>query len=171
MQILKLFFKFIHMIFNILITTIILLWLIYIESYVQNFKMFDSQIFLHFIVATILIIILWWSLFKKIKPYKILLISVFFFLSIFLPSVVNLLKFSGNYEDTNMNLSRINNVFNSDFCLEDGDCKAGRIIIINNKEILINKNSCIENNWDWYEKSQYCKIKNVKFHPKEIIYE
>ena len=59
----------------------------------------------------------------------------------------------------------------SDYCLEDGDCKAGRIIIINNKEILINKNSCIENNWDWYEKSQYCKIKNVKFYPKEIIYE
>jgi hypothetical protein len=59
----------------------------------------------------------------------------------------------------------------SDYCLEDGDCKAGRIIIINNKEILINKNSCIENNWDWHEKSQYCKIKNIKFHPKEIIYE
>lgn len=59
----------------------------------------------------------------------------------------------------------------SDYCLEDGDCKAGRIIIINNKEILIDKNSCIENHWDWHEKSQYCKIKNVKFHPKEIIYE
>ena len=59
----------------------------------------------------------------------------------------------------------------SDYCLEDGDCKAGRIIIINNKEILIDKNSCIENNWDWYEKSKYCKIKNVKFYPKEIIYE
>ena len=59
----------------------------------------------------------------------------------------------------------------SDYCLEDGDCEAGRIIIINNKEILINKNSCIENHWDWHEKSQYCKIKNVKFHPKEIIYE
>ena len=59
----------------------------------------------------------------------------------------------------------------SDYCLEDGDCKAGRIIIINNKEILIDKNSCIENHWDWHEKSQYCKIKNMKFYPKEIIYE
>ena len=59
----------------------------------------------------------------------------------------------------------------SDYCLEDGDCKVGRTIIINNKEILIDKNSCIENNWDWYEKSQYCKIKNTKFYPKEIIYE
>ena len=52
----------------------------------------------------------------------------------------------------------------SDYCLEDGDCKAGRIIIINNKEILIDKNSCIENHWDWHEKSQYCKIKNMKFY-------
>ncbi|MBE7707293.1 MAG: hypothetical protein E7Z88_01145 [Cyanobacteria bacterium SIG27] len=68
-------------------------------------------------------------------------------------------------------LKNMSNLFKSDYCLEDGDCKAGRIIIINNKEILIDKNSCIENNWDWYEKSQYCKIKNVKFHPKEIIYE
>ena len=83
MQILKLFFKFIRMIFNILITAIILLWLIYIESYVQYFKMFDFQIFFHFIVAIILTIILWWSLFKKIKPCKIFLIFAFFFLSIF----------------------------------------------------------------------------------------
>ena len=59
----------------------------------------------------------------------------------------------------------------SDYCLEDGDCKAGRIIIINNKEILIDKNSCIKNNWNWYGKGNYCKIKNVKFYPKEIIYE
>ena len=171
MQILKLFFKFIRMIFNILITAIILLWLIYIESYVQYFKMFDFQIFFHFIVAIILTIILWWSLFKKIKPCKIFLIFAFFFLSIFLPSMVNLLKFSSNYEDKNINLNKINNTFDSDYCLEDGDCKAGRIIIINNKEILINKNSCIENNWDWHDKGNYCKIENAKFHPKEIIYE
>lgn len=59
----------------------------------------------------------------------------------------------------------------SDYCLEDGDCKAGRIIIVNNKEILIDKNSCIENNWVWHEKSNYCKIENTKFHPKEIIYD
>ncbi len=63
------------------------------------------------------------------------------------------------------------NLFKSDYCLEDRDCKAERIIIIDNKEILINKNSCIENNWDWFEKSQYCKIKNTKFYPKEVIYE
>ena len=59
----------------------------------------------------------------------------------------------------------------SDYCLEDGDCKAGRIIIINDKEILIDKNSCIKNNWNWHDKGNYCKIENVKFYPKEIIYE
>jgi len=59
----------------------------------------------------------------------------------------------------------------SDYCLEDGDCNAGRIIIVEDKEIEINKDTCIKNNWDWYEKSQYCKIKNTMFHPKEIIYD
>lgn len=59
----------------------------------------------------------------------------------------------------------------SDYCLEDGDCKAGRVILVDNKEIILNKDTCIKNHWDWYEKSQYCKIKNTMFHPKEIIYE
>ncbi|MBQ8848197.1 MAG: hypothetical protein IJ003_04560 [Candidatus Gastranaerophilales bacterium] len=68
-------------------------------------------------------------------------------------------------------LKNIPNLFKSDYCLEDGDCKAGRIIIINNKEILIDKNSCIKNNWNWHDKGNYCKIENVKFYPKEIIYE
>ena len=59
----------------------------------------------------------------------------------------------------------------SDYCLEDGDCKAGRIIIVEDKEIEINKDTCIKNNWDWHDKSNYCKIKNTMFHPKEIIYD
>lgn len=66
-------------------------------------------------------------------------------------------------------LKNMPNLFKSDYCLEDGDCKAGRIIIIDNKEILINKNSCIENNWDWYEKSQYCKIKIQNFIQKKLF--
>lgn len=68
-------------------------------------------------------------------------------------------------------LKNMSNLFKSDYCLEDGDCNAGRIIIINNKEILIDKNSCIENNWNWHDEGNYCKIENVKFYPKEIIYE
>ena len=68
-------------------------------------------------------------------------------------------------------LKNIPNLFKSDYCLEDGDCKAGRTIIIDDKEILIDKNSCIENNWNWHDKGNYCKIENVKFYPKEIIYE
>lgn len=70
-----------------------------------------------------------------------------------------------------LSFKNILNLFKSDYCLEDGDCKAGRIIIINNKEILIDKNSCIANNWNWHDKGNYCKIENVKFCPKEIIYE
>lgn len=59
----------------------------------------------------------------------------------------------------------------SDYCLEDGDCKAGRVIIVDNKEIVISKDTCTKNNWDWHDESNYCKIKNTKFRPKEIIYD
>ena len=99
------------------------------------------------------------NIFVVFKTITIIFITIFIGLIIFLISLALLVNI----------LQRI--LPKSDYCLEDGDCKAGRINIINNKEILINKNSCIENNWDWYEKSQYCKIKNTMFHPKEIIYE
>lgn len=59
----------------------------------------------------------------------------------------------------------------SDYCLEDGDCKIGRIIIVDGKEIKIDKNTCLKNNWIWHDKGNYCKIKNTKFHPKEVIYD
>lgn len=67
----------------------------------------------------------------------------------------------------------INFPLKSDYCLEDGDCKSGRVIIFENKEITLNKENCIENGWKWYEKSQYCIInKNIfDFKVKEVIYD
>lgn len=59
----------------------------------------------------------------------------------------------------------------SDYCIEDGDCKEGRIININNNEILINKESCVENNWQWDEKGKICKITNARFKVKEVVYD
>ena len=137
MQVLKLFFKFFHIIFNLLITTVVLLWLIYIEAYVQNFKIFDFQIFLHFVFVLMFVIILWWSLFKKIKLCIIFLIFSMAVFSVFLPSVIELLKFSSDYEDKNMDLSRIDKIFNSNCYPEDGDYKTERIIILNNEEIAL----------------------------------
>ncbi len=59
----------------------------------------------------------------------------------------------------------------SDYCLEDGDCKIGRIIIIDNKEVIINKETCTKNNWVWYDRGNICKIKNASFKVKEVIYD
>lgn len=45
----------------------------------------------------------------------------------------------------------------SDYCIEDHECKVGRIIKVDNREITISKETCLENDW-WWEKSQVCKI-------------
>lgn len=59
----------------------------------------------------------------------------------------------------------------SDYCIEDGDCKEGRIIYVNENKILINKDNCLKNNWDWHEKSKICKITDIQFKVKEVIYD
>ncbi len=61
----------------------------------------------------------------------------------------------------------------SDYCLEDGDCKEGRIIYVDEQEILINEENCLKNNWIWYKKGKYCKIdtNNTRFSVKEIVYD
>ena len=44
-------------------------------------------------------------------------------------------------------------LFDSDYCLK------GRKMIINGeKEIVINKKTCTEYKWKWYEKSKMCKL-------------
>ena len=65
----------------------------------------------------------------------------------------------------------INFPLKSDYCLEDGDCKSGQVIIYDNKEITLNKDTCISNNWTWYEKYQTCKIQTGIFKIKEVIYD
>lgn len=59
----------------------------------------------------------------------------------------------------------------SDYCLEDGDCKEGRMIFVDNKEILLNKKTCLENNWRWYEENKICKIDTRLFRVKEVVYD
>ena len=44
-------------------------------------------------------------------------------------------------------------------CIEDGNCKEGLSIKVgNNKLIVINKDTCIENNGKWYEDSKLCRF-------------
>lgn len=47
----------------------------------------------------------------------------------------------------------------SDYCLEDGDCKEGRQIMRDGKMIIINEQSCIEHNWKWNKHRKECKVK------------
>lgn len=49
---------------------------------------------------------------------------------------------------------------NSDYCIEDGDCKAGEEIFINkNEKITISKETCLKYGWQWSEKRNMCKVK------------
>lgn len=59
----------------------------------------------------------------------------------------------------------------SDYCLEDGYCKKGRIIYINKNEIIINQENCLKYGCKWDEKNKMCKIENIGFKVKEIIYD
>lgn len=47
----------------------------------------------------------------------------------------------------------------SDYCIEDGDCKEGRIVNTEKYgKVLINKENCLKYNWEWYKKQKYCKV-------------
>ena len=46
----------------------------------------------------------------------------------------------------------------SDYCIEDGDCKAGRTINTKYGKVFINKENCLQYNWRWNEKRNECKI-------------
>ena len=104
MNIIKFFLKFFQIIFNLLISFIIILWLTYLGSYILNFKIINFQIVIHYILAIILMVCLWWNLFKKIKLYKLIIVIILFLSSVFLPRITDLLDFSNSYEDKNLNL-------------------------------------------------------------------
>lgn len=44
----------------------------------------------------------------------------------------------------------------SDYCIEDGDCPKGKVIKIDNKTILIDRQTCIEYDGKWYENIKEC---------------
>ncbi len=45
------------------------------------------------------------------------------------------------------------------YCIEDGDCKTGETLIIDGKQTVITKEFCLNNNFDWNDKLEYCKIR------------
>lgn len=51
----------------------------------------------------------------------------------------------------------------SDYCIEDGDCKEGREINTKHGLITINKEKCIKYGWEWNDKRRECKIKTEDF--------
>ncbi len=51
------------------------------------------------------------------------------------------------------------NILDSDYCIEDGDCKEGREINTEHGKVIVNKENCLKYNWDWDEKRRKCKIK------------
>lgn len=41
----------------------------------------------------------------------------------------------------------------SNYCIEDGDCKIGDVVYINsNEKVTINKENCLKYGWEWLEK-------------------
>jgi len=49
----------------------------------------------------------------------------------------------------------------ADYCIEDGDCGIGRVIKTPEGDIIISKETCLEQNWKWDEKRQECKVAYV----------
>ena len=47
-----------------------------------------------------------------------------------------------------------------DACVDSGICKKGLKVIINSKEIEINKDTCIDNKGQWREQYNGCWFKN-----------
>jgi hypothetical protein len=55
--------------------------------------------------------------------------------------------------------------FKPNYCIEDGDCYEGDTIFDGDigKEIVITKEYCLENNYEWNEKYKMCKISGNNF--------
>lgn len=158
MNIIKFFLKFFQIIFNLLISSIIILWLTYLGSYILNFKIINFQIVIHYILAIILMVCLWWNLFKKIKLYKLIIVIILFLSSVFLPRITDLLDFSNSYEDKNLNLIEIKKFINTDVCLDSGLCAENLEINTEYGLIKINKENCLKYNWKWDEKKKHCNL-------------
>jgi len=140
--------------FKIIITIILtyFIMILPITAIIQG-KM-NGQIFLIIVLFTLLAIFTNWAIWKKGCFSKILMAIILLIISSIL--LIRMMDYLG---------------IKSDYCIEDGDCKEGRIIYVKEKEILINKDSCLKNNWEWWEKSKTCKITKTSFRVKEVIYD
>ena len=49
-----------------------------------------------------------------------------------------------------------------DFCLDTGYCKTGLKIQTEFGLVEINKENCLNHNWQWDDKNKYCNIKQIK---------
>ncbi len=94
-----------------------------------------------YIVIFIAALILNWAILTK-GILKKIIVSFIFFL-IILTTALYIAEISG---------------IESDYCIEDGDCKAGRTINTKYGKVFINKENCLQYNWRWNEKRNECKI-------------
>ncbi|HNW26057.1 MAG TPA: hypothetical protein PKI94_04625 [Candidatus Gastranaerophilaceae bacterium] len=105
---------------------------------------FDWQIFIIIVVCFLFAFLTNWAILKKGCLRKILMFFVLFLICAVLE--IKMLHYLG---------------IESDYCIEDGDCKEGRIVNTEKYgKVLINKENCLKYNWEWYEKQKYCKLWN-----------
>lgn len=137
-----------NLLLKLLKTSLCLIGLLYVfahafyllSSVYATIDSWDIQIYLYFISATLLIIILLILPFLKVNKWIFILILLLAFSFMYYPLI------SPSIENEHAKIS----------CEEDGICKEGIVIKHKQKEIIINKQSCIENNWTWDEKNKTC---------------
>lgn len=104
----------------------------------------DGQTILIILFCTLLAICTNWAIWKKGWLKKIFM----FFILLAISSIfaIRMMDYLG---------------IESDYCIEDGDCKEGRIVNTEKYgKVLINKENCLKYNWEWHEKQKYCKLWN-----------
>ena len=102
----------------------------------------DWQIFLLILFCILMALFTNWAIWKKGCLRKILMIIVLFIIcTVFAIKMMHHLGIE------------------SDYCIEDGDCKEGRVINTQKYgSITINKQNCLKYHWEWYDKQKYCKV-------------
>ncbi len=131
---------------------------------------FDWQICLYLALSVLILAGMWLAFFvknKKLRIYYLLLFMIFILTSKYLPSVKH------QYDlDICMDTGVCDGVFppkkgpsafDSDYCVEDGDCAEGREVSTKYGKIIINKENCLKYSWTWYKKYSMCKLDTRDF--------
>lgn len=156
----KILLKCFYAFFAFLITCVVLLEIFsafFSSIYRSWFDVF--QVISATLLELFLLFLLWYILFSKRNFFVKALLFVLLFYSPFLFRKID-------FPDHR------SHVFDFDYCLEDGECEEGRKIIVNSKkEIIINKQTCLEYKWKWYEEAKICKLQgndgiNTKLKPR-----